>query len=605
MHQLLAWLNILTDIFQGVEGMLGLITADFGQYPTNLRIFEDSKGGKFTIEAANEHQARSIVKARHGFAHVVAFSIGQRAASSVANLEELDFLSRAANDSEIVDIQVTLEWFVDSPALTLCNNMWEEKRAELVAALVAELDIGNTSTMDASRAEEAVVDKNFLPLLIGGDLRQLALKATHEDDAATSSVGGKQSKTIPDHLRRSMLARALFTEVSIAPTATLASLQNVSEDTQVMTTGHLCILLGVYTWVHSAMITASALHMSLFVNDDAGVASKQESDQGTTMASGIQCGGGRVVRLINSLKAELKQLVPRVTSLDIYDKQGYQLKKSMSHCRSWVRQLEFFLKGCQLCHVGNWSTALKADAEELEGIIPRWEVVFEHGELNTALARERILSHPKRSRISPLTKGLTKQVKEWESCLRSWGLDDAIEDCTKSFLRSTVLMGNNFLIIAAGLNTVLNMRQLRQGAAQAQEVLDFISKSSQYYAANKCGTLNIPDVLASILNDMAENVPERSQDPRLKRTIGDDVEGSQKKKPRGDAENPQVGGAGGSTGSASSSNNKVVKQEAPEADDEGVGVGRHVAKAKAATAKAKPDPTGKGLATRSRKPRVT
>lgn len=64
--------------------------------------------------------------------------------------------------------------------------------------------------------------------------------------------------------------------------------------------------------------------------------------------------------------------------------------------------------------------------------------------------------------------------------LQSSGLEDIAEDATKRFLRSTAFMGNNLLIITAGLNMVLNLRQSPRGPAHAQEVLGFISKSAQY-----------------------------------------------------------------------------------------------------------------------------
>ncbi len=76
-----------------------------------------------------------------------------------------------------------------------------------------------------------------------------------------------------------------------------------------------------------------------------------------------------------------------------------------------------------------------------------------------------MLNHPKRSEASPLLKLVVAINGELSTVAAQWSMTDLLD--AQAFVTSTTNMANQFMVVVAALNTVMNFKASVRGQKQA------------------------------------------------------------------------------------------------------------------------------------------
>ena len=109
----------------------------------------------------------------------------------------------------------------------------------------------------------------------------------------------------------------------------------------------------------------------------------------------------------------------------------------------------------------------------------------------------RVLKHPKRSRVKPLSKHI-KQVKtELAMCRTVWKSQAALDNYVKGLITISIEHAEDYLAIVACVNTVINFADSMKGPKMAQEVLDLVARRE---------SLVVPEALKTALQQTSTGV---------------------------------------------------------------------------------------------------
>lgn len=539
------WMGTLVLLVNGIEAMFGATTQTCWSYPDVLDSYgrwlelkkseaDDDAPGTLTLQ-----QKLDRLRSAHVFQHLIKWSVANLLHDVGQHFSvELYSLVLVACPS-VEQIAQFCQWPHSSwTSESLHEHLWGSNRKHLIDGLLVELGTKLVNNMDEQKASGAV-DAEFLPLLANGDLKRMSCYIAQHFDFASNTVASNAN--VPS-VRRSMLLVDVIKQTCSGESDLLDALQQISSDDCVaMTFDDCCLALQLHTQVHNTLLVAAAVHGELFIDPGnvitlvADPVSKSLAGEAATKDNMPQAAGLRLlpINMLQHLKVALGKLGEflqdgKVNSLD---SKGYKFEKSVSHLKMWHSQMQLFLKGCQSNYLEKAVSAVKQRAEDLESAIPRWDVVFIGETMDVALARTRVLNHPKKPQVSPLTKLVTKVFADLESHAASWGLQQCIDEATRNFVTATTKMASHFLIIVAGLNTVINHKSSPNASKQAQEVLDIGARAVEK------NDFKFPETLATCLTELAQKVPEHSRTCALDDVASTGMSGSSK---RSMAETPAV-----------------------------------------------------------------
>ncbi len=465
------------------------------EYPDAVDQFE--KWVSTAVAKRPLHMEPNSVRERSGkqhlFGNVISWLAAHKLASSPTPYEEQKWdvvltSGFTCDTFESIRLWLTTGLF----AKTIFERYWLPFKTSLVQKFLDETRICCTTTMDNARAT-GQVDQTFLPFLMNVSLADLDKVAKDECDFSSTT-----SRTmLPRHVRRSILLRDFFSKTtcgSDGDALVIPGIQNTSLQCLPMIPADLLTLMHMFTVMHTGMLVSASVH-ALFFASDAKFVHPWRSPVSKSEEYGIKT---QPLMLLETLEIALETLTEmgQTAAVIVLDAKGYSLKLSVSHCVQWVSQLEMFLKGCRATLVRQVAGELKEMASALDAALPRWDFVFVDQVLREDLAKERVLLHPKRSSINPLTKHVNATNKLLTDSAKEWGLEDVLVT-SASFVASTSSTAQQYMTILAGLTTVVYHRNAIKAKEQAEEILKIVGKVEAGSA------FKFPNVLRSILTGMS------------------------------------------------------------------------------------------------------
>ena len=382
-----------------------------------------------------------------------------------------------------------------------------------IAGVVSDLNVMNFGTMDASSVK---FDNHTLPLLVGGDLEALAAKSKEH----LSFVSSVCSEVLPQVRRLRVLLTLLE---NTTETVSSDSLQHMSSGRQPIPKKDCEAILNVYSQMCTTACVAAVLQ-HFIVNQSVPLSrfssatpsakkAKQTDDKGVPVQEpflGLDPAPINMIYTFQDSLAKLKELLMS-DFLSGFDSKGHALKKPVSHCKQWQMCMGMYLKWVKDSYMDRASEELKIKAEELESCVPRWDVVFANDTLHAELAQTRILDQPKRALVKPLVRYVGSVNNDLNQHAKAWQVDNRIGEGMSNFVKAAVDTGNAYLVIAAGVNTVLHLKNAGTGHVSAEQVLKLASKSSL--------NMKMPVPLQTALEEMAAGVPQHAKANVLKAAV--------------------------------------------------------------------------------------
>lgn len=251
--------------------------------------------------------------------------------------------------------------------------------------------------------------------------------------------------------------------------------------------GELCgQILGLFSELHSVMLMASVVHSVLFGPESSELFSGAlvkhmahgSGDKGSS-AQGVLA-YEHAIGALGALRGALDNTALVLTGdIATIDLEQYKLCRSMTFCRNWVAQMFAYLAGCQMEFFRCGSKRLQSLTEDLESSLPRWRSLFPGGQpIDWDLVVARILNHPKRQQVPHMVKRIRTLSAELQRCQDAWGCGAAIDNGILSFIADTSATAECYLLIAAGVNTLVHQSKTASYCRMAQEVLDISAKKA-------------------------------------------------------------------------------------------------------------------------------
>jgi len=179
--------------------------------------------------------------------------------------------------------------------------------------------------------------------------------------------------------------------------------------------------------------------------------------------------------------------------------------KPVPFAKQWCSQMQMYLKGSQLQFFRLVSQQLQLRADELEAAVPRWDFLFSEPEkVDWSLARSRLLLAPKRPMVAPLIKHMKAIAAEVKNCQDQWCHHTAIEASISSYAEKTMLTGESFLVVVAGVNTICNFGSSESQAKMATEVMEYAKRKQEQLQLKEN---MIPDALKLALEKATAGQP--------------------------------------------------------------------------------------------------
>lgn len=251
--------------------------------------------------------------------------------------------------------------------------------------------------------------------------------------------------------------------------------------------GMLTPLLSVYNQMYTVMNMASLTHFSIFGPGVAELLDKGSDNVAARVApaptSTAKSSISRMATFaINGLDSALNLLADQLDheALADVDSQKYNLVRSMSFCRQWLSHMRAFLHGAQRELSRLVSRHLQVLATELENSVPRWSALFPLGPIDWDLAAGRLLAHPRRSSVAPLIKVTKNIMNEFNNMRASFTSDAMIDSSISAFVADCLSNAEDYLLVTAAVNTLVNHHRLSNAAAQAQEIIDIGSRKASF-----------------------------------------------------------------------------------------------------------------------------
>jgi hypothetical protein len=400
-------------------------------------------------------------------------------------------------------VQKVRDWFVSGIFPTaIFKQYWLPFKSKLVNSFFGSTDAFSTMTMEGSKAE-GTVDVNYFPFLVPANLAQMSAEVL---EANGNPALSNCEKVLPPHVRRSIYLRdflAKSCDKCPGEAVPYDSIQNTSGEPHAMVCEDLLSMIHLYTLVRTGMMTGAAVHTWFFVQGNAFVyphhpgLSKQEAEN----ERGIK---NIPIQMLETLEIVLESLGDMMTANKIIDldSKGYNLKRSISHFTAWANQLKSFFTGCRYHLVYSAGNELKIMAAALDACLPRWEFVFaaEGDTFAEDLAKERVLNHPKRPVINPLTKAIKATKAMLNNIAKDWNLLKLLES-SDTYISSTITTSERYMLVVAALTTVMFHRRTPKAQQQAEEILTFAAKMQKLDPA-----FSLPVPLRMILKAMADGV---------------------------------------------------------------------------------------------------
>jgi hypothetical protein len=151
-------------------------------------------------------------------------------------------------------------------------------------------------------------------------------------------------------------------------------------------------------------------------------------------------------------------------------------------------------------------SVLKTKSEELETAMVLWEPCFRNDVFDQSFAQSRILDNASRPLVKPWTKFLQIVSNDMANFTSSWGTESTLRPSIRNFVDTTVSAANVYLVIVAGINTVLHFSDAPKGNQMASTVLDCASKIKQF---------ELPKPLYTKLKELKEGAPPTAARPPI------------------------------------------------------------------------------------------
>lgn len=474
---------------------------------------------------------------------------------------------------------LVVEWLYRSPmAEAAFEAAWAPTLAMCSAAVVDLTGLPATSCPHRS----ALVDENYLQLLVREDLPNLAAEAKRHIDFSS----GGASTNVLQHARLATIMQSLFSVSDKEGGFRFDCFQHDATTAELGLSATLCSeLLLIYAQMRTVAMVAAVAHQCIY---------KGYEEDLLVRPSDALSSQGRLHKLVPGLKHEpmamldymgaaalaLLELLATDEMLDL-DNKGFNLRKPMSHCCQWAKIMGWLLQGLREQWLFGCSEALRLEATALEEAIPRWDGVLQTEKLDHKLAKARLLDHAKRPIVKPAIKFLQEVMEQVCVSAKRWGLENKIDKAISSFVDKAIETGGQYLVIVAALNAVINYRTAARSNAMADEILGIIRKR---YDENASSTFKCPPVLRDELLAMSAGAP---LEPAATNPPSAAQEVAKREAPsRPFVQTPLASQSAGS--SSSRARPAVVKREAPAPPGEAEGPGQ----AKKAT-------KGRGKGTRS------
>jgi hypothetical protein len=184
--------------------------------------------------------------------------------------------------------------------------------------------------------------------------------------------------------------------------------------------------------------------------------------------------------------------------LDQIDGEGFGLKKTYHFCKEWCISMKSFCLGAQRKYLQTMQVVLQQESGRLDEATPRWDVCFPNDSVDKSLARSKLLDHPRRNVIRPLTRTVTNLRKVIVELTTKWnmGIDD---DGLLRLAAAVITNGNGYLVLVAAVNIVLNQTTNQKAPAMADEVMALASRVDNFV---------MPTGLLTMLQNVSSGMPE-------------------------------------------------------------------------------------------------
>ena len=418
-------------------------------------------------------------------------------------------------------------WLSSSQTISFIDaTLWRPTLQKCIGSLQAVISIKTINTIDEATASREVTG-DFLSLLIGQNLASLALVAKEHMDFAEGEV-----KIMP-HTRQALALKSLLVESTMGDMGVDFGLGFVFEPLQHTPasasplTGTACgEALLIYSQMYTCMVIAALLNSALWSDNVQlfnlpNVKNVMKKHPGNAQETGASSSVGIMaapLAMVKSLAVAIGDLEARLSGNQHgLDGTGLNLHKSIANCKLWAANMYTFLVGARKRILALAAAELKTQSDILEGSLPRWDAIFKSGTYDMAIAKQKVLEHPKRPMIKPLVSFEKVVLGEVVALSQEWGIASQIKPGTRSLIEATIDAGCQYLTIAAAVNTIANFGHSLKAPAMAEGVLKVVAKQ-------EAAGFAMPECLRTELEAMKVGMPQKDPPPPESRDSCSDKE---------------------------------------------------------------------------------